>query len=219
MWEIVDSGSHYLQEVEGFRKDVVVVNPDQMVSPWYLSELERRAPDVMHRIGPERDAFLAVYHDGSRSLADIDSARAILVSALAEAAMRDRPVFTTGSLREVRSTYRRVPWQLALWLRSDSAYVPEPHWNQAFSSWKGRLDLASATVCRAYAEARVERARYEMAHGRETEARRLAAGLERFDPGFRLDQVAPQPLGFDRWVVLSLLFFRDLRKADPLATG
>jgi hypothetical protein len=222
MWEVLDAPGRYLQEVEGYRRDVLVVNPNQMLTPWYLSELSHRAPEAARRAGPEFERHAATYRAGrrgERTAEDVDRTRAAAVAAFARACLVDRPVFTTGALAEVGPDLHRVPWHLALWLRADTAYVPQPAWRPAYRPWRGRVDVYAAMASQSYAEARVERARYEAAHGRPAAARELLRDLSAFDPGIRPERVPPMPLGFDAGVLATARFFRELEAGDPLAAA
>jgi hypothetical protein len=46
-WDFWEAGSFYLQEVEGFRKDVMVIDVDDLHIDWYVDQLSRAFPQVM----------------------------------------------------------------------------------------------------------------------------------------------------------------------------
>jgi len=56
-WDYFLSASWYFQEVDGLRRDVVVVSPDLLRHGWYVDELARRAPDLMAIARREAGAY------------------------------------------------------------------------------------------------------------------------------------------------------------------
>lgn len=57
LWD-VQSPAIYLQEVEGYRTDVVSVDINLMQRRWYVEQLFRHHPEIMVNCARERDAFL-----------------------------------------------------------------------------------------------------------------------------------------------------------------
>jgi hypothetical protein len=220
MWELIESPTYYLQGVERVRPDVVIVSSMLTRAGWYLDELERRAPDLVARCRTGFDDYRATLRSLEQGVwppgAHPESERKALLETFAASWATDRPVFATGALPR-RPGWSRVPWHLLLWLRPDSAYVPEPPWEYAFTPWRSRIDVYAARTCQAYAEARVERARYEAAHGRRERAESLVRAAARYDPHVRPERVGPMPLGVERAVLLAARFFRELESPRALA--
>jgi hypothetical protein len=221
LWENLESGCYYFQSVEGYRSDVLVVSPVLAHKGWYLDELERRAPALVARAAGTfrvyRQALESVEGGGPGSRSQLEAGRRAFLDAFTAASLKDRPVFSTGAI-ELRREWRPVPWRFAIWVRSDTTYVPEPSGSLAFRPWTGRMDIYVAQTYRAYAASRLARARYEARNGRPEEARQLLADARSFDPHIRPERVGPQPLGFDRNVLECARFFRDLNAADSLLT-
>ena len=135
------------------------------------------------------------------------------LESMVEAALRTRPVFTTGALPNTGARWHAVPWHMTLWLRSDTAYVAEPTVPLAFESWTNRMDVYLAITFKAYAKTRMDRAGYEAAHGRLDRARELMIEARGFDPHIRPEDVAPQPLAADRTVLRVAEYFHALEAA------
>jgi hypothetical protein len=219
MWENLEAGFYYFKDVEGFRRDVVIVSPVLAHKGWYLDELEQRAPDLVARAGDAfrdyRQALRVVERGGPGSLPRLEAGRLAFIDAFVAGCMTDRPVFSTGAVQRFRRDWHPVPWRLAVWIRPDTAYVTEAPSPLEFRAWRGHMDIYAAQTYQAYAEARLARARYEARHGRMASARRLIGDARSFDPHIRPERVGPQPLGFDRYVLMTARFFRDLQAAEP----
>ncbi len=219
LWENLEAGCYYFKEVEGFRRDVAIVSPVLAHKGWYLDELEHREPTLVARAGEAfrgyRQMLREVEGGGPGSVSRLEAGRRAFIDAFVAGCMMDRPVFSTGALRELRAEWLPVPWHLAVWIRRDTSYVPEPSSPLAFQPWMGHVDVYAALTYQAYAESRLARARYEARHGRVGIARRLVIEARRFDPHIRPEQVAPQPLGYDRYILMSARFFRDLSASAP----
>jgi len=217
-WEIAEAPALYFQQVEGFRRDVTTVNSVLTRRGWYLDQLRRREPELIGRVRVAFDAYRAqvAARERSRGIAETKpeyEARVAFLDGLAAAAMVDRPVFAMTSLPEVRATWQRVPWRLAILLTPDTSYVSEPDWSYAYRPWRQRLDTYTTEACWAYGSSRTRRADYEARHGHGARATARIAEARVFDPGIRLEQVTPLALGTDSQVLTVARFFRGLDAA------
>ena len=224
IWGQAVSPAWYFQTVEGVRRDVTIIDPDLVRVSWYLDGLKRREPTLVHRVAPDFDRYRAMLrgaeqgkpYDGSV----IEEARQRFLTGLAEAAMYDRAVFSTGNIPRLNAGGSRAPYHLALWLRPDTAYVAEPPWRYAFRPWKGRIDMDVAQTCQAYAESRLTRALYESHHERTALVAALVASAAAFDPHIRPQAIGPMPLDNERVILDVAGFFRNLSDArTPRMTG
>lgn len=219
-WDYALSASYYFQAVEHFRPDVVVVSQDLARSSWYVDELERRAPGLIAGCRREADVYrsqLVPFERGAPyNSREIAVAYRAFTSALIDAAhSRGTVRVTSDALGLVQGKWRLAPVGLALELRSDTSYVPDPRPEIAFSPWRGRVDAYVATTSWIYASALLRRAAYERSHGfpaAEAECTRQAL---RFDPQIRLDRLPPQPLDGDELVAQSVRLFSELRRGVP----
>lgn len=57
-WDFLVSPSYYLQQVEGFRKDVCVVDKELLRRSWYYPQMERQYPKVFDRLQADRNEFV-----------------------------------------------------------------------------------------------------------------------------------------------------------------
>ena len=58
-WDYLVSPSYYFQFVENYRKDVTVIDKELLRRSWFYNQLKRDHPDVMEKIIPETNNFLA----------------------------------------------------------------------------------------------------------------------------------------------------------------
>ncbi|KAF0151961.1 MAG: hypothetical protein FD143_1430 [Ignavibacteria bacterium] len=57
-WDYFISASYYFQNVENYRKDVVVVDKELLRRSWYYSQLQNSYPSVMKQIETETNSFV-----------------------------------------------------------------------------------------------------------------------------------------------------------------
>ncbi|MBI3125274.1 MAG: DUF2723 domain-containing protein [Ignavibacteriales bacterium] len=57
-WDYFVSASYYFQNVEGFRKDVAVIDKELLRRSWYYHQLQNNHPAVMKKIEAESSAFV-----------------------------------------------------------------------------------------------------------------------------------------------------------------
>jgi len=215
LWDFGQSASLYYQNVEHYRPDVVIVNPDLVRVSWYLDDLAAREPELIGRIERERATLHRLLRDCETGKPyvgrEVEAAYRAFLAALVTASMRDRPVFVTAGFPWQPPHLRRVPYHLTYWLQPDGGtYVPESDWQFRCRLWKGRMDAYTAMVAWLYGESRLNRAQYEAAHGHDEEAQRTLASAARFDPAIQLDRVGTLPLAGQGIVVECAKFYARL---------
>lgn len=57
-WDFLVSPTYYFQQVEGFRKDVCVVDKELLRRSWYYPQMERQYPDVFKRVEADSKEFI-----------------------------------------------------------------------------------------------------------------------------------------------------------------
>lgn len=57
-WDYFISPAYYFQFVEGFRKDVIIVDKELLRRSWYYHQLKTQYPDLLTGVQPELDLFL-----------------------------------------------------------------------------------------------------------------------------------------------------------------
>ena len=219
-WDYSLAASYYFQEVEGLRRDVVVVSPDLLRYGWYVDELARRAPALWACAGLEGAEYRAALRPFERhrpfAAGAIQAARWTCIDSLCARAMRQRPVLCTSEMDTLlRGPWTQVPIGLALELRPDSAYRAESPPRYRFEPWVGHMDGFIATTHWIYASSFARRADYERAHGRPGLCRRYLELATRVDPGIRLDRVPPLPLDGNPIVAQTAGFFARLSRRAP----
>ncbi|MFI5371702.1 MAG: protein O-mannosyl-transferase family [Candidatus Eisenbacteria bacterium] len=218
-WDRWLSASFYLQEVEGLRRDVTVVDLELLRRSWYLDELARRAPWLADRVRAPLDHFrheVAPFEAGrSYDPVVLEEAYHGLIAALAREAARDRAVFVTPEI-DTRYTdgWSRVPVGLVERLTTGAGYVPEPA-----GAWRQRtrpahLDVYTLGTVERYARSAAARAFYETASGHDSLAGAALDRARRYDPHAVLAQVPPQPYHGIEQVSEALTFFDRLRTLD-----
>jgi len=173
-WDFWLSASYYYQHVEGWRRDVTVVDKELLRRSWYLTELERRYPELMGRVRPEVEAFRKELdkfeHDLPYNSAVIQARFVSMIGALLRTALERGPVYVTLEIEpEFTAGYQRVPVGPLLRLYADTLFHPSARPVFAHrpmvrdDDYAGRLRLL-------YAEAWAARGRYYLAHGDQAEA-------------------------------------------------
>jgi hypothetical protein len=217
-WDAWMSGSFYLQEVEGLRRDVTVIDGEALNRPWYLGELMRRAPDLCAPIRPEIDRMTAVARTSAESEPAFESAYRDLWHALVDRALEHRRVFVTrDETPRVDRTLSTTPAGLAFEVsRAPLAIAAEPpRWR--FDPKRARRDPYGAMTCELYARAALDRAYVEAGRGQGDRARRDLTLAQSFDPGWRAADLPPQPWGATATMGRSLAFFDVLHGFDLAA--
>ncbi len=217
MWDNVVSPSYYAQEVEGLRRDVLVVDPLLLRYNWYVRELAGRAP------GPMKDAAAAAAayvreegrfergepYDGARVTAAYNG----MVQGLLSACLaRGRPLFMTPDVDvAMPAGVQPVPFQLTLACVRDTAYLPQEFPSYRRHPWPGRTDSYVATTAWYQGLSLYGRGDYEASHGHADLARRYRRYALTFDPGFVETRLPPQPAGGRDQILQSIGFFDRLR--------
>jgi hypothetical protein len=66
-WDFFISASYYFQNVEGFRKDIIVVDKELLRRSWYYNQLERNHPELFSGLRNEVNMFLEALKPFERS--------------------------------------------------------------------------------------------------------------------------------------------------------
>src|SRR5690606_35652561 len=100
--ERLGSPAFYLQNVEGFRKDVAVIDIILLGNPWYYSHLEQSVPWLMELARPEIESYHAEmlrFMGGSRDTAAHNARLGAMFHAIVANAMAaGRPVYVSGGI-------------------------------------------------------------------------------------------------------------------------
>ncbi|MGH9335741.1 MAG: hypothetical protein ACRD21_18555, partial [Vicinamibacteria bacterium] len=217
-WDYWVSGSLYAQEVDGIRRDVLVLDPEGLRSETYLRRLERQNPELMGTIQDELRSFLERIREFQENLApsagEVEgyySAYYRMIAALIEQ-NANRPFFVTEwTDPRIAEGYLRVPTKLAYLLTKDPDYRPQEFPRYRFRPWQNRVDPHAIKVSEIYTASLLARARYEEENGRPDEARRYGLYALSFDPGFTEDEVPDFPLHIEDQIREVLRNYAQLR--------
>ncbi len=218
-WDYWVSGSLYAQEVDGFRRDVVVLDPEGLRSEPYLLGLERHYPELMTPVRQEVGAFKewirAFRRQPNLSAAQAEayySAYYGMIAALVER-HPDREFFVTEwTDPKLAEGYSRIPMKLAYRLTKEPGYRAQDLPEYRFRPWRNRVDPYAIKVSEIYTTSLLSRARYEEEHGRPDEARRYGLYALSFDPRFTEDDVPDFPLHIEDQIVEVLRNYARLRE-------
>ncbi len=225
-WDFWEAGSLYLQIVEGYRRDVTVIDTDSLHADWYIDQLTRAHPQVMAPVKAEAERVAEGARRIRRGLLKTLAERQqyardfyALVDALVERNAAAHPCFMTYDPFDqyTAAGWRRVPWGLAQRLVKDDAYLPAEVPQLRFRMWNRRIVPQVVWTLKLYAEACQNRAAYEHANGRDDLARRYAEMAVSFDPGFDATKVPDFPAQIEVQVAGELRRFA--RARDDLPRG
>jgi hypothetical protein len=212
--------------VEGFRKDVVVVDYDLLHCDWYVDQLARAHPEVMSRAPSEiarlKAARVAVAPGRAPSAAEVggflDAVQA-LANAIIDRNITDRSCFVTYDLFDpgIAPAYRWVPYHLAQQLVAPGTYLPASFPEYRFRMWRTHVVPQVIWTLKLYGEACLNRAVYERQNGHNDLALRYARLAVTFDPGFDEREIPIQPGRMERQLVEVQRRFR--RAAAELGSG
>ena len=228
LWDFWLSGSWYLQEVEGMRPDVAVLDHNLMKYSWYIDQLENAHPELMGRVATEVSAFRVEQRkferDEPNDAARIDRLYVTLIDRIIATSLEaDRPVLLTfdmnggeGGLRYGRDwppPAQRVPFGLGYLINPAGGYVP-----QEFPLWQFRKEESDPDGYRAslyqwYATSLGDRAQYEAMHGNDSLARAYLAYAITFDPGWQKSDIGSLPQGMAYRVEEMIAAFSAMRSA------
>lgn len=226
-WDYWTSGSLYAQEVDGLRRDVLVLDPESLRSQWYLDGLSKCAADLMTSVVAEAKAFRGHIRRFEREKPAFGPSEGdayfeayfAMINAMIERNAGQRPFFVTEHVDlRIGKGWLRVPFGLAYRLTKDGAYQAEPFPRHTFRPWTGRVDPYAVKICELYTMSALARARYEESHGHPALASEYGHRALSFDPRFSEADVPDFPLHIDDQIRETLRNYRQLReRAEAVA--
>lgn len=228
-WDFWESASLYLQQVEGFRRDVTVIDTESLHADWYIAQVTRAHPEVMAPVRAEAGRVAAGAERIRRGTLNDPAGRAAygrdfvaLVNALVTRNESARPVFMTYDPfgPELAPGHARIPWGLVQRLVTDNDYrscpLPTDASTWRYRPWNRHFVPQVVWTQKLYAEACQNRAAYEQAFGRADLAARWGRLALAFDPGFTPESVPDCPNFIEQQVAAELRRFAQAR-ADESA--
>ena len=130
-WDAFVSAAYYLQRVEGFRSDVVVIDKELCRRSWYPVQLAHQFPWLIQNSRPEVNAFLHAVapfeRDEPFNPNAIEVAYEGMIQSFLIQSSETRPVYVTSDIGpEFTPAFRRFPSGLAFRLSRDTALMPIP---------------------------------------------------------------------------------------------
>ncbi len=211
-WEVY-SPMIYLREIEGFRRDAVVIDVNQLRRSWYFDYLERAYPDTMSSVREQAGAFLEdlrhwerdpeIYQRNPELNARISSRFRDLILALVARRPRSAPVYVTQEIatypaggpdidwtQRITEKYQLVPQGLVFQLFDDRDFHEPARPRLVTRGLVGAAsrfdkdDVVRLKILPVYAGMSYNRGRYLAAAERRSEAVEAFKEALDFDPQF-----------------------------------
>ncbi len=192
-WDIVVSPLLYMQQVEGARRDVTIVDPELLRRSWYFQQLRRADPTLLAPIEDRVALFLedlrlfeeGLPYDASR----IEERYRALIAGIFEAHRDRRPVYHTPEVEtHFYGGWFGIPEALAIRMVEDPSRAP-PAEPLEPDAWRAQARFAGEPVRRNAWSFPLQlgraRLRFLDAAGRDAEAKRwreAVSELERIPP-------------------------------------
>lgn len=138
-WDYFVSASYYFQNVEGFRKDVAVVDKELLRRSWYYNQLKNSHPSVMKKIEAESSAFVEAVkpfeRDGNFDANLLEKNYQAVMTNLIGKNIEERNCYIGLELFQnemqrgeftLPQGYQLVPYLLTFKVVSGANYVPAP---------------------------------------------------------------------------------------------
>ena len=133
-WDYFCSAFWYLQQVEGYRPDVVMIEKELLRRTWYYDQLKRWHPEVYQTSANEIDNFLLdleKFESGQQYSRDrIQSRFVAMLNSFIDKSFENRPIYITGEVLQaepkVAATYKKIPKGLAFRIvaKGDYSFYP-----------------------------------------------------------------------------------------------
>ena len=201
-WDYFVSASYYVQLVEGYRKDVVVIDKELLRRSWYFKQLERQHPQLIESSRREVDEFLKELYKFEHNLpydpAVIQSRFEEMIHGFLQNAYGARAVYVTPEIEpEFLRGFQKVPSGLAFRLYEDTTYHPMTSREFTFRPILGN-DKYSEAVRGLYASAYVNEGIYLAVGGNKDSAVAFLQKALEIKPGFREAIIWLQRFGVQR---------------------
>ena len=199
-WPMFISPSLYLQAAGGragapLRTDVVVIDARLTRRPWYLAQLQQRAPSVTRAAKPEIDEYLATLARRSRgeavAVATLAARHDAILTRIIETSLPKRPVCVTAAMDAiVPVNCDAIPEGMVLrvYPLTDSLAPVTKIWDDFVTRPPGRVNEYDRLVEGRYFRMLARRGYWLYAQGRRREAEgyfERASGFRQFDASER----------------------------------
>ncbi len=206
-WDYFISAALYFQEVEGFRKDVAVIDKELLRRSWYFDQLQRNFPDVVAGVRKEIGSFKEALQPFERGKAYnsvlLETGYQAIMTQLIATNFGHRdyyigPELIDNELRrgefKLPEGYQAVPQLFLYKVARGDAYIPcpDPEFSIRFPE---RLDRYTSFIKQIVAGVLINRALYEIKYGHLDRAKSLADKIAKDFPGQPLPEQIKGLLG------------------------
>lgn len=188
-WDYFVSASYYLQLVEKYRSDVIVIDKELLRRSWYFKQLENQHQDLISNSKKELDAFLFELTKFENDLLYnpnvIEYHYNALIRSIIEKNLETRPVYVTQEIEQQYLTgYYRVPSGLAYRIFKDDTYHDLGRYDFNFQKPR-KIDKYIEGIISMYAKAFLDKALYYNVEGYKVEALLFVDKALQVKPDFR----------------------------------
>jgi hypothetical protein len=206
-WDYFVSASYYLQKVESYRPDVIVIDKELLRRSWYFNQLETNIPGVVQKSKNEINIFLKeLYkfeHDLPYDSRVIESYYNAVIHSIIAKNIQRRPVYVTEELEpQYSSGYQRVPAGLAYRLLPEDTTYHELNFADLSPSFSKKQNKYMNGIIGLYKSAFLKRAMYLYYFEKNEEALKVLEIAKSLFPDFNeaigLEQRIKQSLNLGR---------------------
>lgn len=197
-WDYFISPSYYFQNVEGYRKDVVVVDKELLRRSWYYNQLANQYPSVMKRIDEESNAFVEAVKPFERDQ-DFDANlleqnyRMVMTNLIGKN-ISERNCYIGIELYQnemqrgeftLPDGFQAIPYSLMFKVVKGNNYIPapDPNFSIRIPRERNRYINFIENTCGTML---VYRAAYELQFGYKDRAKRFIEKVQKDFPGYQI---------------------------------
>jgi hypothetical protein len=175
-WDYFVSAAYYLQQVEGVRPDIVIIDKELLRRTWYFAQLKNHFPWLMEQSKTELDEFMNELYKFENELPYdsrmIEFRYTNLIHSFVEKNWNKRPVYCTPEIeQQYVNVYQKVPSGLVfrLYEGNDTSYK-EIALKEFSYSLPGKNDKYSSGLLSFYGQAYMNNGMYKQYYQRTEEA-------------------------------------------------
>jgi hypothetical protein len=192
-WDSLISPAYYFQFVEGYRRDVAVIDKELLRRSWYYAQLEKAWPEVMAPVLSEVQQFLREVEPFERGEAydaeAIERSFQAVIRGIVRKNLPERPVYLGPEMLSgplpLAPGMDLAPEHFFWRVLPEDRYVPLPEQDLEIR-YPARHDAYAEAIRRLTTRMKIQRALYEASFQQLHRARAIVAQLRREQPNLRL---------------------------------
>jgi len=198
-WDVFVSSAYYFQQVEGLRKDVLIIDRHLLRRSWYYDQLARLHPEVMEPVQPEikafREAVMPFERQQKYNGVLIQQRFVTLITAIIAKNYKERPFYIAEEVLQQDLTREGGDVQLPpgatllpqkyfyrVIAEDTVQYYPMETGYEVDIRFPEKEHLFSRMIKVSVIGVLSNRLAYEMAYGKKEEAKQIWAVLHELDP-------------------------------------